>query len=51
MADSEYGQFAESALRAVMKCGEGGREFPIDPDRPYSEWSEISARFRMNDLN
>jgi hypothetical protein len=50
MADPEYKQFADSALQAVMKCGEGGQEFPINPDRPYSEWSEISARFRMNDF-
>jgi hypothetical protein len=51
MVDPEYKQFAESALRAVTKCGEDGREFPINPARPYSEWSEISARFHMNDLN
>jgi hypothetical protein len=27
ISDPEYKQFAESALRAVMKCGEGNRGF------------------------
>lgn len=51
MDDPDYRVLAESALRAVQKCGEGGKKFPIGDDLAYTEWSEIKARFQSSDLN
>lgn len=51
MDDPDYRGFAESALRAVQKCGEDGRKFPISDDLAYTEWSEIKSLFRGDRLN
>jgi hypothetical protein len=50
MSDPAYGDFARSALRAVQKCGEEQRQFPIPDGRPYDEWNLIIARFATTDF-
>jgi hypothetical protein len=50
LSDPEYQTFAMAALRAVEKCAEGGRAFPINLERDYEIWSEVRARFRESDL-
>jgi hypothetical protein len=50
LSDPEYQTFAMAALRAVEKCAEGGKAFPINLERDYEIWSEVRARFRESDL-
>ena len=50
MSNPAYNDFARSVLRAVQKCGEGGKQFPIPDERPYSEWNLIIARFVATDF-
>lgn len=50
MSDPGYRSFAQSALRAVQKCGSDGQAFPINRDRDYEIWSVVRARFRESDF-
>ena len=46
MNDPVFRSFAESAKRAVDKCGADGQPFPLNLQRDYAVWGYILASFR-----
>ena len=46
MGDPVFRSFAESAKRAVDKCGADRQPFPLNLQRDYAVWGYILARFR-----
>jgi outer membrane biosynthesis protein TonB len=50
MGDPVFRSFAESAKRAVDKCGADRQPFPLNLQRDYAVWGYILARFRESDF-
>ena len=50
MSDPVFRSFAESAKRAVDKCGADRQPFPLNLQRDYAVWGYILARFRESDF-
>ena len=48
MGDPVFRSFAESAKRAVDKCGADRQPFPLNLQRDYAVWGYILARFRTH---